>query len=133
GGRPQRIREKVEDSARIRLPARGLRERAIEFIQDAVVYIDGYRMTVPCALAAAFNRSVQRNRVRAGVTFVGVEKGCQVRGLGPWDSDEGNANRTAVVVSRSEIGMQRRSRPNRCHVGCGVGSHGELIEIGRAS
>src|SRR5580704_16995476 len=55
-GGPQGVRFEIENRPGARLPARGLRLRAPQFIENAVIGVDGDRMPVPGTGAAAFNR-----------------------------------------------------------------------------
>ena len=109
GRRPQRVRFQIEDRAGIGVPARRLRERAVQLVEDAVGRVDGDRVAVAVRAAAAFDRRIERNRVRPGVALVRVKNAAGILRLGAGHRDERNADRAAVPRGR-----RQSRRGSRC-------------------
>ncbi len=126
--RSQSIREQVEDRARVRFPARHLRERIVQLIKDAVVRVDRDGVPVARALASAFDRPSERNRVRPRIAFTRVQESSRILGLRAGHRDERNPDWPSVVRSRPEIRMHRKRRPDRRDISRRTRRYGKLID-----
>src|SRR5260370_26886491 len=111
-------------------PTRGLRVRRPQFVEDAVVRIDGEHMAIARALAATLDGRVQRRSVRAGIALIGVGEGGRVFGLGPGYGDERDADGSATIEACAEIGVHGLGGANSVHPGRGITGDRKLVNRG---
>src|SRR5260370_21615606 len=126
---PKRVGIQFEDRTRAGLPASiALRIGAEDFIQHAVVAIDHQNVAVAGTLAAAFDGSIRRNWIWAGIPLVGVLEGERNFGLAARHHHERNADGSALKCSGTKIGYQWLIRADGSDVCERIRIHGQTID-----
>jgi hypothetical protein len=126
--RPQIVREQVENRARIGFPARRLRKRSIQLVQNAVVDIHRNGVPVARTVRTAFDRGIQRHCVRPRIALARPLKCGRVLQLRRWNGNERNPDRPAVPHPRPKVRVYAPGRPNRGDVRRRTWRNGQLID-----
>ena len=128
-GRAELVRAEVEDRARAGPPAaaRG-RVEGEELVELAAVAVDDQRVPVAVRAAAALDRDVRRDRVRALVRLVRVlERDARLR-LRAADDRDRDPDRPALPEPGAEVGVHVVVDADRRDDPGGVGSDRQLVD-----
>ena len=106
--RTHRVRVEVPRGARPGCPrcAAALRIRAVELPETAGVAVDDQDVTVAGGARASFDRSIRRDRVRAGIALVVVRERHGHSRLGAGHRRVRDADRAAVPHAGAEVGLE---------------------------
>ena len=127
--RAQRVRPKVEDRPRARVPAAvRLRVGCVELVQLAVVAIDDEDVAIAGAAGSAFDGWVRRDRVRPRVALVRVVECHRDPGLGAGNGRVWNSDGPPVPAPGPEIRVETRGAPDAVDVAVGPRVERERVD-----